>query len=134
MTFLSDGDDKLRALQIEMSPKATHILDWFHLTPTVSLAVISLVASSCGYYKGHIEHHAAQSFTVHVAPQRGLAKRLQHRHPPHAQPVAPLRERHCRRPWLPPRRGTAQAPLSRSRDTPVAHTGGATPQSPHHFT
>jgi hypothetical protein len=32
MTFLSDGDDKLRALQIEMSPKATHILDWFHLT------------------------------------------------------------------------------------------------------
>jgi len=32
MTFLSDGDDTLRALQIEMSPKATHILDWFHLT------------------------------------------------------------------------------------------------------
>ncbi len=32
MTFLSDGDDKLRALQMEMSPKATHILDWFHLT------------------------------------------------------------------------------------------------------
>jgi hypothetical protein len=31
MTFLSDGDDKLRVLQIEMSPKATHILDWFHL-------------------------------------------------------------------------------------------------------
>jgi hypothetical protein len=32
MTFLSDGDDKLRALQIEMSPKATHILDRLHLT------------------------------------------------------------------------------------------------------
>src|SRR5229473_1393129 len=32
MTFLSDGDDTLRALQREMSPKATHILDWFHLT------------------------------------------------------------------------------------------------------
>src|SRR5215813_6045596 len=31
-TFLSDGDDKLRKLQWEMSPKATHILDWFHLT------------------------------------------------------------------------------------------------------
>src|SRR5262249_28391413 len=27
ITFLSDGDDKLRALQWEMSPKATHILD-----------------------------------------------------------------------------------------------------------
>src|SRR5215813_7030308 len=32
ITFLSDGDDKLRKLQWEMSPKATHILDWFHLT------------------------------------------------------------------------------------------------------
>ena len=32
ITFLSDGDDKLRALQWEMSPKATHLLDWFHLT------------------------------------------------------------------------------------------------------
>ena len=32
MTFLSDGNDTLRALQLEMSPKATHILAWFHLT------------------------------------------------------------------------------------------------------
>jgi hypothetical protein len=32
ITFLSDGDDTLRALQVEMSPKATHILDWHHLT------------------------------------------------------------------------------------------------------
>src|SRR6516165_687772 len=32
ITFLSDGDDTLRALQLEISPKATHILDWFHLT------------------------------------------------------------------------------------------------------
>jgi hypothetical protein len=32
VTFLSDGNDTLRALQLEMSPKATHILDWFHLT------------------------------------------------------------------------------------------------------
>jgi hypothetical protein len=32
ITFLSDGDDKLRKLQLEMSPQATHILDWFHLT------------------------------------------------------------------------------------------------------
>jgi hypothetical protein len=32
ITFLSDGDDTLRALQLEMSPMATHILDWHHLT------------------------------------------------------------------------------------------------------
>jgi hypothetical protein len=78
--------------------------------PTVSLGVISLVASSCGYYRGHIEPRAAHEFAVPLATQRGLAKRLQHRHPPRAQPVAPLRERHCRRPRLPPRRCTAQAP------------------------
>ncbi len=32
ITFLSDGNDTLRELQLEMSPKATHILDWFHVT------------------------------------------------------------------------------------------------------
>src|SRR5215467_4080395 len=32
ITFLSDGNDTLRTLQLEMSPQATHILDWFHLT------------------------------------------------------------------------------------------------------
>jgi len=32
ITFLSDGDDALRKLQLEMSPMATHLLDWFHLT------------------------------------------------------------------------------------------------------
>ena len=32
ITFLSDGDDTLQKLQLELSPKATHILDWFHLT------------------------------------------------------------------------------------------------------
>ena len=31
-TFLSDGDDTLRQLQVEMSPKALHILDWHHVT------------------------------------------------------------------------------------------------------
>ena len=30
--FLSDGDDTLRALQLEMSPKATPIFAWLHLT------------------------------------------------------------------------------------------------------
>jgi hypothetical protein len=30
------------------------------LIPTVSLGVISLVASSCGYYRDQIEQHAAQ--------------------------------------------------------------------------
>src|SRR5262249_19207185 len=32
ITFLSDGDDTLRKRQLEMSPMATHLLDWFHVT------------------------------------------------------------------------------------------------------
>ena len=32
ITFLSDGNDSLRQLQLEMSPKAIHILDWYHLS------------------------------------------------------------------------------------------------------
>src|SRR5262249_35772675 len=55
--------------------------------------------------------------------REGLAKRLQHCHPPRAQPVAAVRKRHSRRPRLPPRRGTDQHPIA-IRDTPVAHTGG----------
>src|SRR2546428_11639472 len=29
---LSDGNDTLRELRLAMSPQATHILDWIHLT------------------------------------------------------------------------------------------------------
>jgi len=78
--------------------------------PTVSLDVISLVASCCGYDRNYIEPRAAQELAVYVATQRGRAQRVQHRHPPCAQPVAPMRERHCRCPGLPPRRGTDQIP------------------------
>jgi hypothetical protein len=39
ITFLSDGDDTLRQLQLDMSPKATHILDWHHVT--MKLTVLS---------------------------------------------------------------------------------------------
>ena len=32
ITFLSDGEDAVRHLQLYMSPEAEHILDWWHLT------------------------------------------------------------------------------------------------------
>ena len=32
VTLLADGQDTLRALPLEMRPKVTHILDWFHRT------------------------------------------------------------------------------------------------------
>src|SRR5262247_2498955 len=51
ITFLSDGNDTLRALQLEMSPKATHILDWFHLT--MKLTVLEQ------YGKGLVQCEAA---------------------------------------------------------------------------
>src|SRR5215471_12680139 len=69
-----------------------------HTIPTVSLNVIALVASSCGYYRGQIEPQAAQECTVHVVTQRGRPKRLQHRHSPRVQLGVPIREQHCRHP------------------------------------
>src|SRR2546423_1773039 len=52
--------------------------------PTVFLEVTSLVASRCGYDRGHIEQPAAPEFAVHWATPSGRAKRPPHRHPPHA--------------------------------------------------
>src|SRR5262249_38761760 len=114
-------------------PVVTKIIVVALLKPTVSLDVISLAANSCGYYRGHIEHHTAQECTVHVATQRGRATRRQHRHPSRDQLVAPRRERPCRRPRLLPRSGTDQAP-SRDLGHPRAHTGEDTTPSPHHAT
>jgi len=51
VTFLSDGNDTLRELQLEMSPKATHVLDWFHLT--MKLTVLGQ------YGKGLVQCEAA---------------------------------------------------------------------------
>jgi hypothetical protein len=51
IAFLSDGNDTLRALQLEMSPQATHILDWFHLT--MKLTVLEQ------YSKGLVQCEAA---------------------------------------------------------------------------
>ncbi len=102
-------------------------------TPTVSLDIISLVASSCGYSRGQTEQCAAHAFAVHVATQRGLAQRLPHRHPPRDQPVAPKRGRHCRRPRLIREVAPLRHPLA-IRDNPIAHTGGATTPSSHNST
>src|SRR5712691_9472454 len=73
ITFLSDGDDKLRELQVEMSPQATHILDWFHLSMKLtglgqygSPVKVTLPLSVC-YTPGLRQklagggHHAGQS-------------------------------------------------------------------------
>jgi hypothetical protein len=64
--------DAARFLRLCLRPRAALVAENLFLrrqlvvypyaaaTPTVSLDVISLVASSCGYYRGHIEPHAAQ--------------------------------------------------------------------------
>ena len=37
ITFLSDGGDTVRDLQLYMSPNAEHILDWFHVTMRITV-------------------------------------------------------------------------------------------------
>ncbi len=42
VTFMSDGDDKLRQLQFALTPNAEYLLDWFHIT--MRLTVMSQTA------------------------------------------------------------------------------------------
>jgi len=37
VTFLSDGGDNVRDLQLYLSPQAEHLLDWFHVTMRITL-------------------------------------------------------------------------------------------------
>ena len=37
VTFLSDGGDVVRNLQLYMSPQAEHLLDWFHITMKITV-------------------------------------------------------------------------------------------------
>ena len=37
ITFISDGGDTVRDLQMYLSPQAEHILDWFHITMRVTV-------------------------------------------------------------------------------------------------
>ena len=71
--------------------------------PTVSLGVTSAVVSSCGHDSGQIEPRVAHELAGHWATPEGPAERPQHCHPPHAQPLAPVRPHQGRRPRLTPR-------------------------------
>ena len=37
ITFLSDGGDTVRDLQLYLSPLAEHLLDWFHITMRITV-------------------------------------------------------------------------------------------------
>jgi hypothetical protein len=101
------------------------------MKPTVCFDVIHFLIRIYGHNSGQIAQPVARSCAVPFATQRGRPTRLQYRHPPRAQPVAPLRERHCRGPRLPPRRGTAQA-LSRAQRQPGGAPGRQ--HQPHRLT
>src|SRR5215813_10026184 len=92
------------------SPRA--LLGFRGLIPTVSLGVTSAVVSSGGHESGHIEPRVTQAWAGHWASHAGPVARPPHRHPPHVQPLAPVRQPHGRRPRLPPRGCTAHTPPS----------------------
>jgi len=46
LTFLSDGGDTVRDLQLYLSPEAEHVLDWFHVT--MRLTVLGQYAKGLG--------------------------------------------------------------------------------------
>jgi hypothetical protein len=61
-----DAQHTLVSATFEHCARSVRFFPW-QVIPTVSLDVISLVASSCGYYRGQIEQCAAHEFAVHVA-------------------------------------------------------------------
>src|SRR5215813_10837926 len=107
-----------------------HLVD---VIPTVSLDVISLEASSCGYYRGQIEQHVRNN-------SRGTG-----RHSEGARNVYHTAIRHAFSPWRPCGSSTADVhdcprgvaslrhPLA-LKDTLGAHTGEAMTPSSHHAT
>ena len=46
ITFLSDGGDTVRELQLYLNPQAEHLLDWFHIT--MRLTVMNQMAKGLG--------------------------------------------------------------------------------------
>ena len=54
VTFLSDGDDTVRELQLYLNPQAEHLLDWFHIA--MRLTVLSQMA------KGIPVEHKGEKF------------------------------------------------------------------------
>nr|URQ57253.1 Hypothetical protein [Providencia alcalifaciens] len=46
ISFLSDGADNLRMMQIGIYPEAEHILDWFHIS--MRLTVLNQCAKGLG--------------------------------------------------------------------------------------
>src|SRR4029434_10468803 len=103
------------------------------IKPTVSLDVISLVASSCGYYRGQIENTLRNN------------SRCTWRHREGSRNVYNTAIRRAFSPLRPCGSVTADvhgcprgvAPITHPiaiRGTPMAHTGEETTQSPHHST
>ncbi len=66
------------------------------------------MVSSSGHDSGQIEQRVAHELAGHWATPEGPAERPQHCHPPHAQPLAPVRPHQGRRPRLTPRGCTDQ--------------------------
>ena len=92
ITFLSDGEDTVRDLQLYMSPEAEHTLDWFHLT--MKLTVLDQ------YAKGLVHHDQTRGEEIREKIERlkwslwhgNLYKALyypRYRYHPLTQPLRP---------------------------------------------
>ena len=46
VTFLTDGEEELRALTEFVTPESEHVLDWFHITMRITGAELNMPAAS----------------------------------------------------------------------------------------
>ncbi len=77
ITFLSDGGDTVRDLQLYVSPQAEHILDWFHVS--MRLQVMSQMAKGLAAAEAQIAQAVAEGDEEDNEPIKveGLEKNLE---------------------------------------------------------
>lgn len=59
VTFLSDGGDTVRDLQLYLNPQAEHLLDWFHLT--MRITVMNQMSKGVKYHDQEIGEEALKT-------------------------------------------------------------------------
>ena len=64
ITFLSDGGDNVRDLQLYLSPNAEHVLDWFHVT--MRITVINQTLKGLTYDDGVKFEKDVESIKCHL--------------------------------------------------------------------
>lgn len=72
VTFLSDGGDTVRYLQLYLNPQAEHLLDWFHVT--MRITVMNQMSKGVKYHDEEVGEEALKRCSSAVAGQDACSR------------------------------------------------------------